>query len=201
MNRRHFLGALSIGFAFPVTAKMLVGATPMKGERPFATWLAAQRLDGLKLANPDELTQIIFFVDPNCPACASLWAWFDATPRRSLASLWVPVAYMKPSSAARAVALLRAADPYSALGRNYGKGFDHAAWEGAIEAAQDITPSEQVQLNGNRRFWVGLFGATPLVLYRQADGSAWQAVGLPRGGLDALLPKLAAPKLQTYQPR
>jgi len=201
MNRRLFLGAMAFGSAFPATAKMLVGATPLKGERPLSTWLAAQKLDALKLANPDELTQIIFFVDPNCPACASLWAWFDATPRRGLASLWVPVAYMKPSSETRAVALLRAADPYAALAHNYGKGFDHAAWEGAIEPAQNTSPAEQARLKANRRFWVGLFGATPLVLYRQTDGSTWQAVGLPPAGFDVLLPKLAAPKLQAYPDR
>lgn len=201
MNRRLFLGALALGSAFPSTAKKLSGESPLEGERPLGTWLAAQKLDALKLAKPDELTQIIFFVDPNCPACASLWAWFDTTPRRNLASLWVPVAYMKPSSEARAVALLRAADPYAALAHNYGKGFDHAAWEGVIEPARNISPAEQARLKDNRRFWAGLFGATPLVLYRQADGSVWQAVGLPPGGFDALLPKLTAPKLQTYPAR
>lgn len=201
MNRRLFLGTLALGSTFSSTAKMLTGESPLEGERPLGTWLAAQKLDVLKLAKPDELTHIIFFVDPNCPACASLWAWFDTTPRRNLASLWVPVAYMKPSSEPRAVALLRAADPYVALAHNYGKGFDHTAWEGGIEPARNISPAGKARLKNNRRFWAGLFGATPLVLYRQADGSIWQSSGLPSGGFDALLPKLAAPKLQTYPAR
>ncbi|MFN3751608.1 MAG: hypothetical protein ACK4SR_09555 [Thiobacillus sp.] len=201
MNRRLFLGALALGSAFPSTAKMLTGESPLEGERPLSTWLAAQKLAALKLANADELIQIIFFIDPNCPACASLWAWFDTTLRRNLASLWVPVAYMRPSSEARAVALLRAADPHAALAHNYGKGFDHQSWEGAIEPARNISPAEQARLKSNRRFWADLFGATPLVLYRQADGTVWQTVGLPPGGFDTLLPRLAAPKLQTYPAR
>jgi hypothetical protein len=201
MNRRHFLGALALGSTFPAVAKMLSGESPLEGERPLSTWLAAQKLVSLKLTRPEELAQIIFFVDPNCPACASLWTWFDTTPRRNLSSLWVPVAYMKPSSEARAVALIRDADPYAALAHNYGKGFDHTAWEGAIEPARDVLPEERARLKVNRRFWAGLFGATPLVLYRQADGTIWQAVGLPPGGFDKLLPRLAAQKLQTYPGR
>lgn len=198
MNRRDFLGALALGAAFPSVAKMLTGESPLDGERPLSTWLAAQKLAALRLANADALIQIIFFIDPNCPACASLWAWFDTTPRRNLASLWVPVAYMRPSSEARAVALLRAADPYAALAHNYGKGFDHQAWEGAIDPVRDVSPAEQARLKSNRQFWATLFGATPLVLYRQGDGTVWQTVGLPPGGFDTLLPRLAAPKLQAY---
>lgn len=201
MNRRFFLGALAVAYTSPSVANMLTGESPLEGERPLSTWLAAQKLGALKLARPDELLQIVFFVDPNCPACASLWTWFDTTPRRNLATLWVPVAYMKSSSEARAAALLRASDSYAALGYNYGKGFDHAAWEGAIEPARDLSSAEQTLLKNNRRFWAGLFGATPLGLYRRADGTIWQTVGLPPGGFDGLLPKLAPPKLQPYSPR
>jgi thiol:disulfide interchange protein DsbG len=201
MNRRGFLSLLALAGAQPATADMLTGESPLDGERPMDTWLAAQKLASLQLAPAGALIQIAFFVDPNCPACAKLWAWFDSRPRPELASLWVPVAYMKPSSEGRAAALLRAANPHAALAQNYGPQFDHAAWEGAIPVAKNVMQNERAHLNRNTRFWKSLFGSTPLMLYRQADGTIQQTLGVPPGGLDPLISRLAPTKLKDFAPQ
>ncbi|MDZ7657055.1 MAG: hypothetical protein U0997_14045 [Sulfurimicrobium sp.] len=200
MNRRHFfLSMFTLPWIVQAQAKMLEGESPLTGQRPQSTWLAVQQLVGLRLAQPDEQTQIVFFFDPNCPACAKLWRWFDTTPRRDVGSLWIPVAYMKPTSEARAIALMRAADPYAALAQNF-RTFDTAAWEGVIPPAKDATLAEQSSLRKNTRYWSkSLFGATPLILYRAKAGGVWQEVGLSDAAdLDRLLSQLAPARLSTY---
>lgn len=200
MNRRHFLvSSLALLPAMPVWAEMLKGRTPLTGQREQSVWLTALKLGGLRLAKPDDQIQIIFFIDPNCPACAKLWTWFDTSPRRNLASLWIPVAYMRETSEARAIALLRAPDPYAALAQNF-RTFDHATWQGAIPPAGDATLVEQSSIRRNTRFWdQALFGATPLILYRAKEGGIWQYVGLPEAPeMEMLLTRIAPARLEVY---
>ncbi|MEO1766224.1 hypothetical protein [Thiobacter aerophilum] len=200
MNRRHFLLASIVLLpAMPAWAGMLKGSTPLTGQREQGVWLAVQQLAGLRLTKPEEQTQIVFFFDPNCPACAKLWQWFDTMPRRDVASMWIPVAYMKPTSEARAIALLRTADPYAALAQNF-LTFDAAAWEGAMPPVKDATLAEQSSLRKNTRYWSrSLFGATPLILYRAKAGGIWQEVGLSDAAdLDRLLSQLATARLSAY---
>lgn len=161
-------------------------------------WHTAQKLHGLRLAKPGEQLQVIFFIDPNCPACAKLWQWFDTTPRRHLASGWVPVAYMKQTSAARSIALLRATDPYAALAKNY-IAFDRATWQGGIPLAEDISAQERLKLRRNTTFWKSLFGATPLILYRTRNGEVWQQIGLPtEPRMNHLVTELAPATLEQF---
>lgn len=205
MNRRHFLStilpALSLVAASSLRAEILRGpSAKMHGQRDRAAWNAAQRLRGVRLAKPDEQIQVIFFVDLNCPACANLWRWFDTPERRRWATLWIPIAYMNKTSAGRAAALLRAADPYAALAQNYGAGFDHDARIGVLPEA--ITPAlqEQSSIRNNTRHWKNaLFALTPLMLYRNADGTYWQLLGLlPEPGMSGYFSKLAPARLATF---
>jgi hypothetical protein len=44
MNRRDFLSLLALAGAHPAMADMHTGESPLDGERPMSTWLAAQKL-------------------------------------------------------------------------------------------------------------------------------------------------------------
>ena len=203
MNRRHFLGAmLPLLTALPLRAEMLKGRAAGFGERDQATWRAALQLDGLRFGKIGEQIQIIFFIDPNCPACSELWGWFDTSPRRDLASLWIPVAYMNKASAARAATLLRAPDPYAALAQNF-RSFDRANWQGGIAPAQDATLEELSTIKRNTQFWdKRLFGVTPLMLHRDKGGSVWQTYGFASAtDMDALVAQLAPARLEIYNGR
>lgn len=197
MNRRDFLSLTSI--LFMVGHNRLAQAQPEGAQQVTQSiWQTAQQLRGLRLAKPGELLQIIFFIDPNCPACAKLWQWFDTTPQRHLASGWVPVAYMKPTSAARSIALLRATEPYAALARNYAA-FDYATWQGGIPPAENITAQEQRKLQRNTAFWTSLFGATPLMLYRTRNAGIWQQIGLPpESRMNDIVTELAPAQLEQF---
>lgn len=208
MNRRDFLSATAAAltlFAAPtLRADILKGRdATMHGQRDRAVWLAANRLAGVPLAKAGAQTQVVFFVDLNCPACAELWRWFDTPARRKWATRWVPVAYMNATSRDRAVALLRAADPYAALAHNYGPGFDFDSRIGALPVAVSSSLKEQSALRANTRFWNGaLFSTTPLTLYRNRDDTYWQLLGLfPEPEMSGYFSMLAPAYLERYAPR
>lgn len=207
MNRRDFLSAtasaLTLIAAPTLRADILKGRdATMHGQRDRSVWLAANRLAGVSLAKAGAQTQVVFFVDLNCPACAELWRWFDAPGRRKWTTRWVPVAYMNATSRDRAIALLRAADPYAALAQNYGTGFDFDSRIGALPVAASPSLAEQSRLRANTRFWNGaLFGTTPVTLYRNRDGKYWQLLGLlPEPEMSGYFSMLAPADLGRYSP-
>jgi hypothetical protein len=201
MTRRHFLAATALALTIPaVRADILTGqSAKMHGQRDRTLWLAAQRLKGVRLAKPGNQIQVIFFVDLNCPACAHLWRWFNTPERRQWTTLWIPVAYMNKTSPARAIALLRASDPYAALAQNFGPGFDKESRIGALAEADAPTLDERSAIRSNTQFWNGIFPSTPLTLYRNADGTYWQLLGLfPEPKMSGYFTKLAPAHLSTY---
>ena len=205
-TRRLFLtasiSALSLFAAPTLRAEILRGpSAKMHAQRDRAVWLAAQRLAGVRLAQPGDQIQVIFFIDLNCPACAELWKWFDTPERRRWATQWIPVAYMNKSSEGRAIALLRASDPYAALAKNYGSGFNRKARQGALAEASSPALQEQTAIQRSTRIWRGaLFGTTPLTLYRNNDSTYWQLLGLfPEPEMSGYFTKLAPSRLEAYQ--
>lgn len=201
MNRRHFLLSIATLLATQnaVGDEILKGNSAKSGERDRAVWLTANKLKGLRLAKQAEQIQIIFFVDPNCPACAALWQWFDTQPPRNIASLWVPVSYMSKSSATRSVALLREENAYAALVKNYAN-FDRANRLGGIAPAEEVALQEQSNIRRNTYYWAQqLFGATPLMLYRTNGGKYMQVIGLlPETERNNMLQELAPMALDDY---
>lgn len=201
LSRRRFLAASALALLSPaLRAEILTGQSPeMHGQRDRALWLSAQRLKGVRLAKPGDLTQIIFFIDLNCPACASLWRWFDTPAHREWTTLWIPVAYMNKTSTGRAAALLRAADPYAALARNFGPAFDRRRRIGVLPEADEVTLDERSAIRASTGFWDGIFPSTPLALYRTADGKYWQLLGLsPEPRMSAYFAQLAPARLDAY---
>lgn len=205
MSRRAFLSAAAFGLIAPgALAEILKGdSAKMHGQRSRADWHAALGLSGSRLAQPSDLIQVVFFIDLNCPACAMLWRWFNVSERRRWATYWIPVAYMNKTSTGRAAALLRAADPHAALSQNFGPGFDMQARLGALPEAESPTLAEQSSIRANTRHWKGsLFGTTPLMLYRNKDGSYWQLLGLfPEPKMSHYFRELASARLESFGPR
>lgn len=203
-TRRHFLATTAMALVSPaLRAEILTGQNAtMHGQRDRALWLAAQRLKGVRLTRPGDQIQAIFFIDLNCPACAHLWRWFNTPERRQWATLWIPVAYMNKTSAGRAAALLRAPDPYAALAQNFGPGFDQGRRIGALAEADAPTLDERSAIRANTRFWNGIFPSTPLTLYRNANGTYWQLLGLfPEPKMSAYFTQLAPARLESYPAR
>jgi len=172
---------------------MREGQTPLEAGR-FKTLLD---LAPIHVGAPNERVHLIAFFDPNCPWCAKLWIRIDREAK-TLASAWIPVPYMKDSSAGRVAAILRAPVPATALAANF-TNYDAAAKTGGIEPVPDVSAAERSRFSRYLSAWAALTPATPLMVYVSRDGLAYRQVGVPpQDAFDALLRDLPSGKLGAF---
>lgn len=178
-------------------AEVFTGVSAGNVQRSEEVWQKALKLNGLFLVKPNELPQIIFFIDSNCPACAHLWQAFNASAYK-VSSAWIPVSHIhQDTGTGKAIALLRSADVLYALNKNY-QSFDTVNKQGNIPAVDRPTQDELISIKNNTFFWKKLFAATPLILYRTPNG-VWQNIGLSKSqGIDYILRQLAPAKTSDY---
>jgi thiol:disulfide interchange protein DsbG len=122
------------------------------------------------------------FADPNCSFCYRFYKMVEPLVSSGRLRLrWVLVAFLQPSSAAKATAILSASDPRSALHADEDR-FDTAHEAGGIEPArsEDKALQQVLQAHLDAMDAVGGIG-TPTLLYRDGHDH-WQAIiGLPTG--------------------
>lgn len=125
--------------------------------------------------------RLTFFFDPNCIYCHALYGELQAPiAAGKLRVRYVLVGVVKPTSAARAAAILAAPDPAGALVQNE-RDFDVAHEEGgfAIPTTKDGAAAVAVQANSALMARVGSNG-TPTLLYCDAStGHVVMKQGVP----------------------
>jgi thiol:disulfide interchange protein DsbG len=181
------------GRAARAAQSMREGQAPLEAGR-FKSLL---ELAPIHVGAPNDLAHLIAFFDPNCPWCAKLWTRLYGNAN-ALASAWIPVPYMKSSSAGRAAAILRASVPATALAANFAS-YDARAKTGGIEPVPDVSASERSRFSRYIAAWAALTPATPLMVYVNGDGLTYRQVGLPpQDAFDALLRDLPSGKLSAF---
>lgn len=128
--------------------------------------------------------ELTAFVDPNCIYCHKFYE--EAQPLINAGKLrvrFVVVAFLKPSSAPKAAAILGAANPAAAMAANE-KGFDEATEEGGIAPAENPSAATMSALENNTKL-LSESGevATPTLIYCNAKGDAVLAHGLDKESL------------------
>lgn len=128
--------------------------------------------------------ELTAFVDPNCIYCHKFYE--EAKPLIAAGKLrvrYVVVAFLKPSSAGKAAAILGASDPATAMAANE-KGFDEATEEGGITPAKNPDPATLAAVENNTKL-LSESGevATPTLIYCNAHNQAVLAHGLDRSSL------------------
>src|SRR5690606_2424753 len=117
--------------------------------------------------------------DPTCPYSARLnrsgLGLPDVDVRRAQ---WIPVAYLRPTSAGKAAALLRAGT-YEAIIKNY-QNFNYAKYEGSI-AGSTPTSDELLALEKSKAVWADMTSSpgTPMIIYKDKTGAVTVQLGLP----------------------
>ncbi|MBC7501653.1 MAG: hypothetical protein H7315_14345 [Herminiimonas sp.] len=166
---------------------------------PADTWQQLKTLTGIKSSGkPEDLVQLIVLFDANCPHCASLWSqiYGKESRHRNLITLWAPVAYMGKDSPGKAVSLLRE-NSVQALATNFDN-FDFGRRSGGAPVAE-VTAAMRLSLERNSNTWRKLTAATPLLIYKTADGQVMAQVGLPPNArLDTLLHNLQGARLSNF---
>lgn len=135
-------------------------------------WASTQRAPAVVRGSGPK--QIYVFFDPNCAYCSQAF--------KSLASIenqatvhWIPVAFLKPDSMGRAVAILGADDPVAALTRNE-QSFNLQASQGGQAPATTPRP-EIVRKVSDNTVLLRTLGAptTPLLVFEGAKGVEFMA--------------------------
>ena len=177
-RRAVLLGALAVGG----TGR---AAEPLPVKLDDVLWQDTQRARGILVGDAAVPPKFYVFFDPNCPYCARLWSTplpMDLGGKMSNhPAVWVPVAYLKPSSYGRAVAILRGGDAV-ALSKNFDGGFDERTQEGALGPLDPLL-SERLILELNLKIWKGIAQASPLLVWRMRSAqlpARWMGLPSPR---------------------
>jgi thiol:disulfide interchange protein DsbG len=121
---------------------------------------------------------IYAFMDPDCAYCHYAWKAFQPYIKAGLQVRWLPIAFLKPTSAPRAAAILEAKEPARALAENE-KNFRSKTEDGGITP---IEPSEKAmqQLDANKALLARLGGAgTPMIVWKDKGGKLHTKSGMP----------------------
>jgi len=143
-------------------------------------WQEAMRARGIAVGAGGSLDRPFFvFFDPHCPYCARLWKMdLPADLGGSVSefpAIWVPVAYLKPSSFSTAVAILR-----NGTADGLARCFEPNEARGALADPGEPLLSERLILERNLRIWRAISQASPLMVWRMRSArlpARW--MGLP----------------------
>jgi len=144
-----------------------------------AQWLQLKELRGIFSGNTSGTPTAYIFFDPNCPYSAKLNTnGFGLPGVNSQRVMWIPVAYLRPTSASKAAALLRSGT-YEAIIQNY-RNFNYAKYTGSIEG---VTPTaeETRAIDASIAAWTAMSSSpgTPMIVYRDKLGALKVQLGLP----------------------
>ncbi len=128
----------------------------------------------------DNPKQIIYaFTDANCPYCHYTWQALQPYEKIGLQVRWIPVAVIRPTSMAKAIAILSAEDKTAAFQQmeaNHGK-----EWTPSKEVTEAAQPeiAAQVRQNAVLMQQFGIAG-TPGLVWKDAKGDVQIKGGMPR---------------------
>jgi len=135
--------------------------------------------------------EITVFFDPNCIFCHELYDHAQPLLKAGKLRLRIVMAgFLKPTSFARAAAVLMQSDHAQALATDETK-FDVKHEEGGIEPAKTIPPAIKQDVEANTHVLAQSGDeATPTLLYKDSAGR-WQVVhGLPDHGFKTVLAQI-----------
>lgn len=123
---------------------------------------------------------IYAFFDPNCIFCHLLWKELKPYEKAGLRTIWVPVAFLKPSSVGIGAAILEAKNPAAAFERNEEK-FVEKTETGGIKPLAKPGAKTLNSLKANTMLMAQFGqGGTPLIVWKDKDGKIQTAEGLPK---------------------
>jgi thiol:disulfide interchange protein DsbG len=117
--------------------------------------------------------QAYVLFDPNCIYCHRLFQLLQPTIQAgNLAVRWVPVAFLKETSAGRAYAILSSPDPLAMLLQNESN-FNESTEDGGVPPLNSPSTKVAEQLKNNMAFLTETqLTATPAILYKSKNGTA-----------------------------
>lgn len=163
-------------------------------------WARVERSHWIPDGSPRAPRVVYVVTDPNCPYCIKLWA--DARPWVDSGKVQlrhIMVGILSASSAGKAAALLSAKDPAQALtaharahvgpdGKSAAAGRPRPLAGGGVKALSQVPADVAAQLDANQQLMATLqLGATPALIWKDAQGRLQTRTGAPDGALAQIL--------------
>lgn len=147
---------------------------------------AAKGGTGFAVGTAAAADPVLVFFDPQCPHCAELWKASQPLLSR-IRMVWMPVAFIRNSSAPQGALLLAAADPLATMNQHEAL---LAAGQGGLAVPADVRADLVEQVRANTALF-GSLGAdsVPFILYRNRQTGAYgkHAGALPTAELEKAL--------------
>lgn len=188
-----------------------IGLTSQAAEPPPPTLNAAQvaRVQAapaiVEGASGAQVKSTVYvFMDPNCIYCHLMWRALRPYEAAGLQVHWIPLAFLKPDSAGKAAALLKAPDG-AALLNTLETRYSEKDESGGIAPLPVVPADAKAKLDANATMFRELgFDGTPTVIYRDKTGKWLGLNGLPHLSALPAITNLAEqpisdPELQRYR--
>ncbi len=179
------LAACSKNEAKAPAASASVPAAPQAGASRLA-FETASRGTGFVVGQPMSARQVLVFFDPQCPHCATLWV--NSRPLHDrIRMVWMPVAFIGPSSAPQGAMLLASPDPAKTMDLHETL---LAGGKGGLAVPGPADAELLAKIKANTELWKGLDASSvPHLIYRVAADGPYgvQSGGLPTAQLAQLL--------------
>ncbi len=181
MNRRIMLSATAAALLAACSKKEAGAPTATSGKPAQADARAAYDKaatgSGFAVGQAMAARSALVFFDPQCPHCAALW-----TAARPLLDrvrmVWMPVAFINPSSAPQGALLLAAADPMATMDRHEAA---LAEGKGGLPVDGSVAPELLARIQANTALWQDVgSGSVPHMVWRAGADGPW---GSHAGGL------------------
>ena len=146
--------------------------------------LSSVQADGFTVGRKGPL--LTAFIDPNCIYCHKFYAEVMPLVKAGRVRVrFIPVAFLKPSSAGKSAALLAAKDPAAAMAKNE-KDFDTTREEGGIAPVVNPALKAKVKTNTALLAKTGQV-ATPTLIYCDRQGKPVLLQGLPEDAISRMM--------------
>jgi thiol:disulfide interchange protein DsbG len=168
------------------------GDTPPTGEPARQTgtsrqaYETASRGTGFVAGQPMAARSMLVFFDPQCPHCASLWVASKPLHNR-IRMVWMPVAFIGPSSAPQGALLLAAKDPANVMDQHESL---LAGGQGGLAVTGPADADLLAKVKANTELWKSLDATSvPHLVYRVGEAGPYgmHSGGLPTAQLAQLL--------------
>jgi len=161
-------------------------AAPAKAGDAQQAFETASRGTGFVVGQPMSARTVLVFFDPQCPHCATLW--INSKPLHDrIRMVWMPVAFIGPSSGPQGAMLLAAQDPTSMMTLHETL---LASGKGGLAVPGPADPDLLAKIRANTDLWKALDASSvPHLVYRVAAAGPYgvQSGGLPTAQLAQML--------------
>jgi len=170
--------------AAPAASTSGAAAPPAESSRQ--AYEAASRGTGFVVGQAMAARSVLVFFDPQCPHCATLWVASKPLHDR-IRMVWMPVAFISPSSGPQGAVILAAQDPVSMMNQHESL---LASGQGGLAVPGPANPELLAKIKANTGLWQDLkAGSVPHLVYRVGVDGPYgvQSGGMPTAQLAQLL--------------